>query len=312
MFSLSATLKENLKGEQHKMKLLETKEKEDMDSGITLLALVVTIIVLLILAGVTISQISGDNGILTQSKRAVITNEFSKYQEEFEMFKTSKTMDNAIDASGDRFSSSTLSAGKSVLYYNTITKDEENGNIKNVIPSMDDKYIDYFQIIKGELLFNSEDVQLTRIASDLGIKQSPWDIVNGKLLSSDKNLALQDNDGVITIPSTVTSIEPGAFANVDVEKVIIPYTVKKINENAFAYNKKIKEIEFQTRTRADGTAEGCEEIGDYAFSYCDNLQKINYNSEKNMNYLPQTITKLRRRNIQKYNITNKNKYSRNY
>ena len=36
--------------------------------GITLIALVITIIVLLILAGVTIAALSGDNGILTKAK----------------------------------------------------------------------------------------------------------------------------------------------------------------------------------------------------------------------------------------------------
>ena len=38
--------------------------------GITLIALVITIIVLLILAGVSISMLTGDNGILAQTKRA--------------------------------------------------------------------------------------------------------------------------------------------------------------------------------------------------------------------------------------------------
>lgn len=45
------------------MKLKENK-------GITLIALVITIIVLLILAGVTISTLTGDNGILTQANKA--------------------------------------------------------------------------------------------------------------------------------------------------------------------------------------------------------------------------------------------------
>lgn len=40
------------------------------NKGITLIALVVTIIVLLILAGVSIAMLTGDNGILTQSKTA--------------------------------------------------------------------------------------------------------------------------------------------------------------------------------------------------------------------------------------------------
>ena len=41
--------------------------------GITLIALVVTIIVLLILAGVSIAMLTGDNGILTQANAATVT-----------------------------------------------------------------------------------------------------------------------------------------------------------------------------------------------------------------------------------------------
>ena len=40
------------------------------NKGITLIALVVTIIVLLILAGVSIAMLTGDNGILAQSRKA--------------------------------------------------------------------------------------------------------------------------------------------------------------------------------------------------------------------------------------------------
>ena len=40
------------------------------DRGITLIALVITIIVLLILAGVSIAMLTGDNGILTQAQKA--------------------------------------------------------------------------------------------------------------------------------------------------------------------------------------------------------------------------------------------------
>ena len=47
-----------------------TKEGEKMkktnNKGITLIALVITIIVLLILAGVSIAMLTGKNGILTQ------------------------------------------------------------------------------------------------------------------------------------------------------------------------------------------------------------------------------------------------------
>ena len=47
---------------------MKTKFKEN--KGITLIALVITIIVLLILAGVSIAMLTGENGILTQAQRA--------------------------------------------------------------------------------------------------------------------------------------------------------------------------------------------------------------------------------------------------
>lgn len=43
-------------------------------NGITLIALVITIIVLLILAGISIAMLTGENGILTQASSAKITN----------------------------------------------------------------------------------------------------------------------------------------------------------------------------------------------------------------------------------------------
>ena len=45
-------------------------KKGKNEAGITLIALTITIIVLLILAGVTISALSGDNGILQNAARA--------------------------------------------------------------------------------------------------------------------------------------------------------------------------------------------------------------------------------------------------
>ena len=55
---------------------MNTKKKNAR--GITLIALVITIIVLLILAGVTINALSGENGIITKSKEAKIKTEKSR------------------------------------------------------------------------------------------------------------------------------------------------------------------------------------------------------------------------------------------
>ncbi len=46
-------------------------------NGITLIALVITIIVLLILAGVSLNMLLGDNGVLTKTKMAKTKSEIA-------------------------------------------------------------------------------------------------------------------------------------------------------------------------------------------------------------------------------------------
>ena len=55
------------------------------ERGVTLIALVVTIIVLLILAGVTITAITGDNGIIKQAQDAAEATNYSQAREKIEM-----------------------------------------------------------------------------------------------------------------------------------------------------------------------------------------------------------------------------------
>ena len=69
-------MKVNLKAKKsNKQKLMTNK-------GITLIALVITIIVLLILAGVSIATLTGQNGILTQANTAKTHTEIGKEKEE--------------------------------------------------------------------------------------------------------------------------------------------------------------------------------------------------------------------------------------
>ena len=55
---------------KEKFKQMKGIRKKDNQYGITLIALVITIIVLLILAGVSIAMLTGQNGILTQAQKA--------------------------------------------------------------------------------------------------------------------------------------------------------------------------------------------------------------------------------------------------
>lgn len=58
------------------------------EKGITLVALVITIIVLLILAGVSISLVMGDNGVLSQANNAVNSTELASVKDEVSMAMT--------------------------------------------------------------------------------------------------------------------------------------------------------------------------------------------------------------------------------
>ena len=267
--------------------------RESELSGITLLALVVTIIVLLILAGVTISTINSNNGVLTQAKKATITSDLSKYKEEVELYKASKQMEGTEKktADGKRFEATSLNANyqEKSLVYNT-QDGNETGDITTIIPDLKKDYHDgkrdngEISVTNGQMVFKSTNDELYKIAQDLGIEVDPYNVKiekdsDGKdvavLTSSNKNLLLISEDGTVTLPYDIDVIDQGTFANVKgLKKIIIPYTVKEIRSNAFSYNSDIQEIEFQTKNNKDGTIEGCETISSYAFRQCTNLEKI--------------------------------------
>ena len=71
------------------------------ERGVTLIALVVTIVVLLILAGTAIAMLSGDDGIMTNAQRAQAANTEGEIREKFQMafnaVKTEIDVNSALD-----------------------------------------------------------------------------------------------------------------------------------------------------------------------------------------------------------------------
>lgn len=234
------------------------KEKKKKTEGITLIALIITIIVLLILSTVAIKIISGE-GMIGHAIEAKLRTELSSYQEALKIFKADK------GAANNGFYEESLTAGQNSLFYNT-KPENENGDIKTVIPNLANAYLNTLEIIKGELLLTTQDKHLIKVAKELGIEVNPYIIIDGELMSNDGNLLLVDENGVLTVPETVTKIGEGAFSNVEgLKKIIIPGTVKEIAKNAFRGNKTLEEVIMQ---------EGVEKIGVSAFRECSNLINI--------------------------------------
>ena len=55
------------------------------NKGITLISLVITIIILLILAGIVINQLTGDNGLFTRAKQAAEESKYANAEEKVKL-----------------------------------------------------------------------------------------------------------------------------------------------------------------------------------------------------------------------------------
>ena len=110
--------------------------------GITLIALVVTIVVLLILAGTSIAMLSGETGIISNAQRAKIGNKegevISRMNFAYDTVKTQVVVDSSLgtkDAEGNYYDASSETNMKKfetlVLTELGITKSGDNGYTVN-------------------------------------------------------------------------------------------------------------------------------------------------------------------------------------
>ena len=81
---------------KEKFKQMKGIKKKDNQYGITLIALVITIIVLLILAGVSIAMLTGQNGILSQAQKAKSETENAAKNEAAILDEYNKYLNNAV------------------------------------------------------------------------------------------------------------------------------------------------------------------------------------------------------------------------
>ena len=79
-----------------------SKNKIKNEKAITLIALIVTIIVLLILAGVSIAVLTGDNSILRRSSEAKVTTKIAEIEEQANLIYTSELITKLKAPTGDR------------------------------------------------------------------------------------------------------------------------------------------------------------------------------------------------------------------
>ena len=103
----------------------------EKNKGLTLISLVITIIILLILAGVSINLIIGDNGILARATNVEVTFNKSEVIEEINILATEKYLDayNKASAAADVANLSDYYNPTKVIYF-LQGKDDEGNDIE--------------------------------------------------------------------------------------------------------------------------------------------------------------------------------------
>ena len=127
---------------------MNLKVKEE--NGITLIALVITINVLLILAGVTIATLTGDNGLLKKTNEAEFKNQISTYKEELRI---------------SIYSDTTEKLGERNYKFNAKGYDE----VRKLIPSFQKKDENILEVKEDKLIYIGKNKNEYRMAVDMDL-----------------------------------------------------------------------------------------------------------------------------------------------
>ena len=150
------------------------------ERGITLIALVVTIVVLLILAAVSISMLGGENGIITQAQRAKEDNDIAEEREKVQLAAaaakaktnwgeiTQDNLEDELDTNiGNGKYTLTKDGDKFIVTYNDSKRSydvDANGNIIEAVKREGLKVGDYINYIPDS---NTEGYSADRLTKDI-------------------------------------------------------------------------------------------------------------------------------------------------
>ena len=171
--------------------------------GITLIALVITIIVLLVLSGITIAAV-GENGLFSRAKEASFKSKMSAYKEQTNLYVSWKIQENLDTDTTGINAGEVLKNAIDQEIVTDITRDDVNIDITEIIEDIKEKDKEFVVVYKGELCYVSSDsisnndkqvkwceeigIKILEYTAPTGIvvKNGKYELVNGIYLCTPK------------------------------------------------------------------------------------------------------------------------------
>ena len=200
-------------------------DKFNKNKGVTLVALVVTIIILLILAGVTINMLLGENGIIKQATKSINETKKASLQEEIELTLASWYTDYYVNGTSLEGRNETTSSGTSIVYSNNVLTYKTNDGKSYTATVTDD----------GKIIDTVEDTYSRVIFTDC----SKWLNSSVDLTSTLGNTTITINNGTAEFTNNDYKNNLNITANTPPEGMKFAYW-KDGNNNIINYNSNFK------------------------------------------------------------------------
>ena len=267
---------------------MKTKLKIKQEKGITLIALVVTIVVLLILAGVSISLVLNNNGVISKAKDAKNSTEKGQAQDEVNL---------AINYLQIEDATSTLTReDRRKILEDELRKisADSSVSISGLGYKITHKKYDFFvdkdlKISSSGKTFDAVEWDKKAAPEDIFIWKSddPNNADYGVIIGYTKNV---DNYTILRFPSRCTKVtnDPNSDIYHDTEddattirrsntnnilKVELPDTVKELGVSAFSGNEFYGSFNFSSLERIE-LSKNISKIENYTFYDCKNLKYV--------------------------------------
>jgi hypothetical protein len=250
------------------------------DNGITLIALVISIILLLILAGVSISATVGDNGVVTKAQQAKLAQEDAAWDENAQMILSAAYMNK--DEIENLTAEQQATAGNDESKISAYKKTNMASYLKEQFLAYDDtQEVIVTQLGEGYIIISGD--RTITVDSNFGMETS----------TNNKYLVAKTGEWLFTVENgtaKLTAYTQGLSGTIQIPYAVVDrdsdpdnpqaYVVTAIGNDVFNYATRVTNVDFSLVNNT------LTSIGARAFAFCSNLE-INIPED-----LPNTLTSI--------------------